>query len=231
MLKQFENKPFYIKVNGKQRKIGHIVSLAVSPDRTGLDVTVKITDEESAGILGAAQDKAEIAASPLGLTNAEIDSIIVQRTRRLQGGLRQRDARPGLSGERLMPTITWSETAVVGRLQPLPAQLLRRSRRLRDDGFIIVTLPPGARADGKEFWEPSVIQAADQALIDGKPITAVTERPKPVLWRDSLGRPVDVENIDKHYALNILHDVRLPQGTERLEHGRLQGRRADAEAA
>lgn len=69
---------------------------------------------------------------------------------------------------------------------------------------VVVKLPDGARRESADFWRDSVLSAADKAVVEGNPVTEVIEWPKPVLWRDSLGRAVDVEDIDKLYALNIL---------------------------
>lgn len=69
---------------------------------------------------------------------------------------------------------------------------------------VVVKLPPNAAREEEEFWHDSVLAAAKAAFVEERKDAEVTEWPKPVLWRDSLGRPVDVENIDKVYALNIL---------------------------
>jgi len=75
-IEPLNGKPFYLKVDGKQRKIGEIDDAMISNGRTKLSVIVKMTDEEAAGILGAAQDKAEAAESPIGMSEAEIKEIL-----------------------------------------------------------------------------------------------------------------------------------------------------------
>ena len=64
MLTQLEGKPFTLTLEGKSRKIGKIEAALISGDRQSLMVTVQMTDEEAAGILGAAQDKNEEQDDP-----------------------------------------------------------------------------------------------------------------------------------------------------------------------
>ena len=73
---QLVGKPIVIYAGGKRREIGEVVSAHISGSRTGIVFHGKITDEEAAGILGAAQDKNQAAASPLGLSEAEVDAVI-----------------------------------------------------------------------------------------------------------------------------------------------------------
>jgi hypothetical protein len=76
MLTQLEGKPLTISLDGKKRQIGVIEAARINGDRTAVFVTATVTDEEVAGILGAAQDKNEAAASPIGLSDQEITDII-----------------------------------------------------------------------------------------------------------------------------------------------------------
>lgn len=76
MLTQLHEKPFVLKLDNKVRTVGVISDAVITPGRTSLLLTVTITDEEVAGILGAAQDKNEAAASPIGLSDAEIEDAI-----------------------------------------------------------------------------------------------------------------------------------------------------------
>lgn len=76
MLKQLEGKPFTISLHGKSRVIGTIAGATVEANRTALMVAVTLTDEEVAGILGAAQDKAEAAQSPIGLSDSEVQEVL-----------------------------------------------------------------------------------------------------------------------------------------------------------
>lgn len=62
--------------DGRKRKLGEVTSAHISDDRTGLMFHATITDEEVAGILGAAQDKNQRAASSIGLSDTEITAII-----------------------------------------------------------------------------------------------------------------------------------------------------------
>lgn len=73
---QLEGTNFVVRLHGAVRNIGTIEDVRISPDRTGLQVTVKLTDEEVAGIFGAAADKAEREASPIGMSNAEIAACV-----------------------------------------------------------------------------------------------------------------------------------------------------------
>lgn len=75
-IKQLEGKPLTISLEGKTRKLGMIEFAQLQSARTRLVLEIKVTDEEIAGILGAAQDKAEAAASPIGLTDQEISDIL-----------------------------------------------------------------------------------------------------------------------------------------------------------
>lgn len=79
-IEQLEGKNFVIRLDGAVRNIGVIDDVRISPDRTGLQVTVKLTDEEVAGIFGAAADKAEREASPIGMSDAEIAAIVEDET-------------------------------------------------------------------------------------------------------------------------------------------------------
>lgn len=76
-IKQLEGKQFVIKLDGRTRTIGEISVANIDQERTELEIAVRLTDEEVAGILGAAADKAE-RANPdnLGLTDAEVAKAI-----------------------------------------------------------------------------------------------------------------------------------------------------------
>lgn len=73
---QLNGKPFVIKLDGRVRNIGEVANAVINPGRTVLDISITITDEEIAGILGAAADKGEREESPVGMSLAEIDAII-----------------------------------------------------------------------------------------------------------------------------------------------------------
>ncbi len=75
-LEQFKDKPLTLRLGGKTRVIGHIEAARISRDRTGIFITAAITDEEVAGILGAAQDRNEAVASAIGLSEAEIAEVV-----------------------------------------------------------------------------------------------------------------------------------------------------------
>jgi hypothetical protein len=70
---QLAGKPFILKLDRKVRDVGEIHKVEIDPQRTELWVNVKLTDEEAAGLLGAAADKAALG-SPL--TESEIDDIV-----------------------------------------------------------------------------------------------------------------------------------------------------------
>lgn len=76
-LTQFEGLPVTITVRGEKRTIGHVEAARITSDRTGLLFSAKLTDEEAAGILGAAQDRNLSFARPLlPLSDQEITDII-----------------------------------------------------------------------------------------------------------------------------------------------------------
>lgn len=73
LIPQLAGKQFVIKLDGRTRPIGEIAKASITNDRTVLTAVVTLTDEEAAGILGAAADKA-LAATPL--TNSEVEDIV-----------------------------------------------------------------------------------------------------------------------------------------------------------
>lgn len=73
---QFIGKPVVVYVGGRRRVIGEVTSAHIDKSRTGIRISATITDEEVAGILGAAQDKNQAAASEIGLSESEIDAIL-----------------------------------------------------------------------------------------------------------------------------------------------------------
>lgn len=69
---QLVGKPVVIYANGRRRVIGAKLDDA----RKSIAFTADITDEEAAGILGAAQDRNQATASPIGMSDAEIAGIV-----------------------------------------------------------------------------------------------------------------------------------------------------------
>ena len=57
MIEAFIGKPFVLKLDGKVREVGEIYIAEIDTGRTELELTVRLTDEEVAGLLGAASDK------------------------------------------------------------------------------------------------------------------------------------------------------------------------------
>ena len=70
---QLAGKPFILKLDAKVRTVGEVKSAEIDPQRTHMWVRVDLTDEEAAGLLGAAADKAALG-SPL--TEEEIEDIV-----------------------------------------------------------------------------------------------------------------------------------------------------------
>ena len=76
MLTQLHGKVFTMALDGKSRKIGKITQAEIDKSRTRLELSIELTDDEIAGILGAAADRAEAAASPIGLSESEIQEAV-----------------------------------------------------------------------------------------------------------------------------------------------------------
>lgn len=74
LIPQLDGKSFVIKLDGRSRTIGRIVQTAITNDRKMLTLIVDLTDEEAAGILGAAADKALVPVPPL--TDSEIEDLV-----------------------------------------------------------------------------------------------------------------------------------------------------------
>src|ERR1044072_2086416 len=140
------------------------------------------------------------------------------------------------------PTVTFSDTAAL----PDWSAFTHNSYLARVDWpsiSVVVKLPDGARQKPTSFWRETVLSAAGNGYIEGKRVVEVTEWPKPVLWRDIRGRAVDVENIDKVYALNILmmhtarkarmgwtpEDFKRDELTQKLRETVLHGREPNAD--
>lgn len=75
-IKQLEGKAFTLKLEGKQRTIGKVTDARIDKSRTQVQVTITLTDEEAAGLLGAAQDKFEAAESEIGMSDREITEAL-----------------------------------------------------------------------------------------------------------------------------------------------------------
>ena len=69
---QLAGKPFILKLDSKVRTVGEVKSAEIDPQRTHMWVRVDLTDDEAAGLLGAAADKRSLAP----LTESEIDDIV-----------------------------------------------------------------------------------------------------------------------------------------------------------
>lgn len=69
---QLKGKPFIFKLDSKVRTLGDVTEFKIDEKRTTVQLTVSLTDEEAAGILGAAAAAAHIPP----LTDSEIEDLV-----------------------------------------------------------------------------------------------------------------------------------------------------------
>jgi len=73
---QLKGRPFIFKLDSKVRTLGDVTDFKIDQKRTTAQLTVALTDEEAAGILGAAADKALQANLGEPLSDEEIQDLV-----------------------------------------------------------------------------------------------------------------------------------------------------------